>query len=454
MKIKLRSSKRIIFREEEDVGILFDPDNGRINVLNETGKFIWSRLGGELTREDIIEELSSEFEDPQNGTVGEDYDLFVKNLGQSGFLENYFGSSSVPANVCLGITSKCNLNCRHCLNRDLPGSGPDMDIRELEGVIDQMGEGGTKNLSLFGGEPLCHPDFKRIVERINKYPINISLNTNASLVDSETARWLKAHKISGAVVSFDGSSAAVMDAMRGEGSFEKCLAGIGAMRSEGMSVLLSVTLTKLNHEDARSMALLGRKTGGGAIRFNHVFFGGNAACFAKELYLSPEEEDRAIEAVWRLREEFGDFVSAESSYLSQKKKLEKVGSYKPARDKIVVGPCGAANGKCAIRPDGWVTPCEIMWDVKCGNLREDSLSDIWAFSEVMNQFRSSLEIDLEDMPECIGCSYQYVCFIGHRCYPYYYPGGISDRSMYCRLKGLTSSLRGSPEGTTEAISRG
>ena len=259
MKIKLKHSKRIIFREEEDVGILFNPDNGRINVLNETGKFIWSRLGGELTNEEIVEDILDEFEKPADGTVSEDFDLFVKDLGQSGFLENYFGSSVVPDSVCFGITSKCNLNCKHCLNRDLPGSGPDMDLSELEGVIDQMGRGGTKSLSLFGGEPLCHPDFKKIVEHINRYPINISINTNASLVNKEAARWLKAHKIAGAVVSFDGSSADIMDGMRGKGAFEKCLAGIEAMRSEGMPVLLSVTLTKLNYEDARAMALLGRK---------------------------------------------------------------------------------------------------------------------------------------------------------------------------------------------------
>jgi radical SAM protein with 4Fe4S-binding SPASM domain len=436
VKIRLRPNNRIIFREEDDVGVLFNPDNGSISVLNETGKFIWSRLGGELTREDIVEELRAEFEDPESGTVGGDFDLFVKDLGQSGFLDNYFGSSAVPASVCLGVTSKCNLNCRHCINRDLPGSGPDMELKELLGVIDQMGEGGTKNISLFGGEPLCHPDFKRIVEHINKYPISISLNTNGSLVDSETARWLKSHKISGAVVSFDGSSAAIMDGMRGEGSFEKCLAGVEAMRSAGMSVLLSVTLTKLNHEDIRAMALLGRKAGGCTIRFNHVFFGGNAACFAKELYLSPEEEAKAIDTIWRLKEEFGDFVSPESSYLSQKKKFEKMKSYKPTRDKIVAGPCGAANGKCAIRPDGWVTPCEIMWDVKCGSLKEDSLSDIWRFSEVMNQFRRPLEVDLEDMPECKGCSYQYLCFIGHRCYPYYNPGGLANKSLYCRLSAV------------------
>ena len=434
MNIKLRTNNRIIFREEEDVGILFNPDNGRINVLNDTGKFIWSHLGGEMTREEIIENLLAEFDDSADGTVGADFDTFVKDLGQSGFLENYFGTSDLPESVCLGITSKCNLNCKHCLNRNLPGSGPDMTTEKLLDVIDQMGKGGTKSLSIFGGEPLCHPDFKRIVEHINKYSIAISLNTNASLIDKQMAQWLKARKISGAVISFDGSSAAIMDGMRGAGAFRRSLDGIEAMRAEGISILLSVTLTKLNYKDVREMALLGRKAGGNTIRFNHVFFGGNAACFAKDLYLSPDEEKHAIDAVWQAQKEFGAFINADSSYLCQKKKLEKVKDYKGVHDKIVVGPCGAANGKCAIRPDGWITPCEIMWEVKCGNLNEDKLSDIWKFSEIMNQFRRPLEVDLKDMPECKGCSYQYLCFIGHRCYPYYYPGGLANKDLYCRLR--------------------
>ena len=289
-------------------------------------------------------------------------------------------------------------------------------------------------MSLFGGEPLCHPDFKRIVEHINKYPISISLNTNGTLIDGEMAKWLKGHNIRGAVVSFDGSGPAVMDDIRGEGAFEMCVRGIKALRSEGLHVLLSVTLNKFNYKDVREMILLGKKIGGTSIRFNHVFFGGNAACFLKELYLSPSEEKEAVEAVWQARREFGDFLSRQSSYLSLKRKLEEAKYFKPFNDKITIPPCGAANGKCAIRPDGWVVPCEIIWEVKCGNLKEKRLSDIWQNSDVLNSFRKPLELDLNEVPECKGCRYQYLCFLGHRCYPYYNPGGIKNRSLYCWLQ--------------------
>ena len=341
---------------------------------------------------------------------------------------------SAPFNVCLHITSACNLNCKHCMNRDKSDSDRDLTTEELLRVIDQLGEAKVFQLSIFGGEPLANPKFSLIVERLNKYPIQLSLNTNATLIDRAMAKWLKEHKIIDTIVSFDGSNPEIMDRTRGAGAFEKNIKGIKALLAEGLPVLLSATLTKINYKDIRAMVLLGKKLKAGAIRFNHVFFGGNAACFMEEIYLSPEEEKEAIEEVCALNEEFPGFIYPDSTYLQQKDKLEGAKNYKPSFDKVVIPPCGAAGSKCSIRPDGWVTPCEVIWEAKCGNLKEQSLADIWQNSELMNKFRKPVELDLDEIPECKGCQYQYVCFIGHRCNPYYYPGGVKDRSVYCLLK--------------------
>jgi len=342
---------------------------------------------------------------------------------------------SAPLNVCLHITSRCNLSCKHCLNRDQPDSEPDLTTEELISVIDQLGRARVFQISIFGGEPLTHPDFTVVVEHLNKYPFTLSLNTNATLIDRSMAKWLKKHKIRDAVVSFDGSCPEIMDKTRGEGVFAKNIKGIEALLSEGIYVLLSATLTKINYKDAREMVLLGKRLKANKIRFNHVFFGGNAACFIKEVYLSPEQEREAIEAVVSANKEFPGFIVQDSTYLNQKDKLEEMKDFEPATDKITVAPCGAAYLKCAIRADGWVIPCELLWDAKCGNLKNQSLTDIWQNSETMNEFRRPLELDLNEIPECKGCKYQYICFIGHRCNPYYFPGGVKDRSVYCLLEG-------------------
>jgi radical SAM protein with 4Fe4S-binding SPASM domain len=431
--LRLKVNPKIVFRQEGDIGLLFNPGNGRINTLNSTGKFIWPLLDGKNKREDIIRQMRDVFEITDEKQADQDFDQFIASLHNWGMLEWRAATAQRIGDVCFGITSRCNLSCRHCLNRNLADKEPDMTTEEIFRVIDQLAEMGVKSVSLFGGEPLLHPDFKRIVEYFNSRNIGLSLNTNGTLIDGEMARWLKEHKIGGAVVSFDGSSPEIMDAIRGKGAFEKALKGIAALRQEGINVLLSVTLNKINYRDVQSMTLKGKEIGGNSIRFNHVFFSGNAACFWEEIYLNPKEEKEAIDAIWKVKEEFGNFINSSSSYLCQKEKLDKVKDYKPAGDKIIVPPCGAGRGKCAIRADGWVVPCEIIWEVKCGNVKEKPLKEIWENSEVMNSFRKPLEVDLEEIPECKGCPYQYLCFIGHRCYPYYYPGGIKNRSLYCWL---------------------
>ncbi len=338
---------------------------------------------------------------------------------------------SAPLNVCLNITSRCNLNCKHCMNRNLSGCGSDLTTKELLNVIDQLARAKVFQVSIFGGEPLTHPDFFLIIEHLNKYPIRLSLNTNGTLIDRNLAQWLKGHNIKDVVVSFDGSNDEIMDKVRGKGTFLRNIKGIESLLTEGLSVLLSVTVTRINYCDIRAMALLAKKLKANRVRFNHVVFGGNAACFIKEIYLSPEEEIAAVNEVWQLKEEFPELIEPTSSYLSQKEKLEKVKNYKSVTGKIIIPPCGAADDRCNIRADGWVTPCEVIWEEKCGNVREESFIDIW--NNKMNHFREPLILDLNELPECQNCQYQYICFIGHRCYPYCYPGGVKDRSVYCWL---------------------
>ena len=57
----LKRDEKIIFREEGDTGLLFNPENGRINILNSTGKFIWPFLDGKNKREDIIKQMLEAF---------------------------------------------------------------------------------------------------------------------------------------------------------------------------------------------------------------------------------------------------------------------------------------------------------------------------------------------------------------------------------------------------------
>ncbi len=58
------ASPSVILREEfDDWAVLFDPETGKAHGLNPVGVFIWKRLDGKHTIEDILKELKEECED-------------------------------------------------------------------------------------------------------------------------------------------------------------------------------------------------------------------------------------------------------------------------------------------------------------------------------------------------------------------------------------------------------
>ena len=61
----------------------------------------------------------------------------------------------------LEVTNKCNLRCKMCIYQKLQIKTGYMSKQLFQSCIDQLSELGVDSLSLhFGGESLCHPDFK------------------------------------------------------------------------------------------------------------------------------------------------------------------------------------------------------------------------------------------------------------------------------------------------------
>jgi radical SAM protein with 4Fe4S-binding SPASM domain len=81
------------------------------------------------------------------------------------------------------------------------------------------------------------------------------------------------------------------------------------------------------------------------------------------------------------------------------------------RPKSACSPLGAELKRCqpghvrgAISPDGSVSPCELLTDFKLGNLKHQTLRDIWYSSPFLN-FRKTFEAD----SECASCGLNSSC---------------------------------------------
>ncbi len=81
-----RQNKDVIFRQEEDEAILFNPDTSDTIVINSTGCFIWSLLDGKRTKEDIVSEMVRAY-DASVEKLKDDFTKYIADLEARNFIE-------------------------------------------------------------------------------------------------------------------------------------------------------------------------------------------------------------------------------------------------------------------------------------------------------------------------------------------------------------------------------
>ena len=77
-------STRLIGDQE---AVLCHPDFGEEKYLNATGRFIWERLDGSLSVQEIAERLCGEFESASLDPVLGDVESFLTDLSSQGFVK-------------------------------------------------------------------------------------------------------------------------------------------------------------------------------------------------------------------------------------------------------------------------------------------------------------------------------------------------------------------------------
>jgi hypothetical protein len=77
----------VVLREEdEDGGLLFNPDTNDVRVINSTGLFIWKQCGSQQDPASIIKALQEHFEDAPVESVTTDVQEFLADMLGTGFI--------------------------------------------------------------------------------------------------------------------------------------------------------------------------------------------------------------------------------------------------------------------------------------------------------------------------------------------------------------------------------
>lgn len=141
----------------------------------------------------------------------------------------------------------CNLACTHCFVSCSPTNHTHeaMPLAEVRRYLDEAARLGVREYYFTGGEPFLNPEMEAILAAtLEVGPATVL--TNGLLLDP--ARCARLEALADASdysldfrVSLDGWDAASNDPIRGEGTFEKILAGIRNLHAAGLNPVITVT---------------------------------------------------------------------------------------------------------------------------------------------------------------------------------------------------------------------
>ncbi len=146
----------------------------------------------------------------------------------------------------------CNLACTHCFVSCSPTNRTHetMSLADIEPYLEEGAALGVKEYYFTGGEPFLNPEMEAILAKtLACGPATVL--TNGLLLDPDRCRRLAALADTSEYsldfrVSMDGYNAASNDPIRGEGTFDRILAGIRNLCAAGLNPVITVTEV---HED-------------------------------------------------------------------------------------------------------------------------------------------------------------------------------------------------------------
>lgn len=310
-----------------------------------------------------------------------------------------FGDVPPLRSFYLYLTSGCNLCCRHCwvapsFSPREPDPDECLDVDLLRRAVAEGKELGLRSAKLTGGEPLLHPRFVEIVDLLSAEGLEITMETNGTLLEAGLARYLREHtRLTWISLSLDGATAEVHDAFRGvEGSFEAALRGLEALVSAGYRPQVIMCPHRGNLHQVEAVVDLAVRMGAGSVKFNPVSRSGRG--------IAMHERGEALDVAEVL--ELAHFIRGP---LQRRSPIPLTLGTPPAL--YTAGELlGRSDGLCQIRHilgilgSGELALCGIgrtVPELCFGNLWEVGVAEVWREHPVLQELRRELAGPFPDL---------------------------------------------------------
>ena len=289
----------------------------------------------------------------------------------------------------LEITTKCNLNCLHCYNRE--NKNIDMDYEDIIKYINFANENHVHTFTLTGGEACLHPKFNEICEYLkeNRHKLEnirkITLQTNGYIQNMDLEQLKGFDYIH---LSFDVDENGARNI-----SSKNTIELAKRLQELNIKPYLFTTVHKKNLDYIDEIVKIANENEI-PIAFNFCIDTGKD----KEFLLSKEEKIFAIQKL----------LEYEKQWKINKLRNPYVNSYKKMclddEERFrIKGGCTAGIASCSILANGDVIPCPFV-RIKAGNIHEEPLEKIWLESELLKELRNRKNYEV-----CGNCKYLAYC---------------------------------------------
>jgi radical SAM protein with 4Fe4S-binding SPASM domain len=291
-----------------------------------------------------------------------------------------------PVELQIELTQRCNYNCGFCFNQNALGQGKELGLEQVKKVIDRACEAGIERVRFTGGEPLLRDDIFQILKYAKGKGLYILLNTNASLVNEDTAAKIEG-SVDNVLVSlhaFDEESEAKLSGVKG--AFLKKIAAIKVLAGKNLFLRAGTILSKENIENLEKFHKLVLKLG----LKNWALFRPIPSPQNKQP-VSREEMGVAVEKINKINQENGSDFLIENAL--------PFCCYNPdLTEKAAVGGANDdGHTKLAVDCEGKIKPSYFL-DNALGNALEVSFKEAWE-SDFMKRLHG-LEFIAEPCHKC------------------------------------------------------
>ena len=182
----------------------------------------------------------------------------MKNYNMEPIISNYLSTKAsakrVPVSGTFELLPLCNMDCKMCYvkmtKKDMEPIGRLRTVEEWIEIAKEAKKEGLLFLLLTGGEPFLYKGFKQLYKELNKMGFLISINTNGTLIDKETAEWLIEDPPTRINISlYGGSNETYARLCNNPNGFTQVTNAIKYLKKSNIPIKLNASVTPYNVDD-------------------------------------------------------------------------------------------------------------------------------------------------------------------------------------------------------------